>query len=249
MSQLREQLVEDYADRFARVNASLDVQAMTAKGFRMHDRTFGEVLRAAPHPARVLDLGCGAGFLLNWLRRQPDVMPVGVDASPSQLELARRAFPEIEIHSADGLEYLRANPDSFDGIFCTDVLEHISGTALCIEWVQAARMALPPGGFFVCRSPNAANLTAGFCRYIDLTHERSFTEMSMLQLLDAGGLKDARIVPIRAGNWTGSVRQWIDYHLHRVVFRICGQSSAREFTYNVCAVGYRDYAPSTQNQS
>ena len=118
------------------------------------------------------------------------VTPVGVDASPTQLEIARRAFPDLEITCSDGLEYLRANPESFDGIFCTDVLEHVPGTVNCIEWVQAARAALRPGGFFVCRCPNGANLTAGFSRYIDLTHERSFTEISILQLLEAGGLRD-----------------------------------------------------------
>ena len=239
MSQLREQLVDEYAGHFSRLNASLDAHRMTAKDFRMHDRTFGVVLEGIPRPARVLDLGCGVGFLLNWLCRQPGVVPLGVDASPSQLEIARRAFPKLEIICSDGLEYLRSNPDSFDGIFCTDVLEHIPGTANCIEWVQAARGALRPGGFFVCRCPNAANLTASYCRYIDLTHERIFTEVSMLQLIDAGGLQGCHILPIRSGNWPGVVRQWVEHCLHRFVFRLCGQSSAHEFTYNVCAVGYR----------
>ena len=239
MSQLREQLVDEYAGHFSRINASLDAHRMTAKDFRMHDRTFGVVFEGIPRPARVLDLGCGVGFLLNWLCRQPGVVPLGVDASPSQLEIARRSFPKLEITCSDGLEYLRANSDSFDGIFCTDVLEHIPGTTSCIEWVQAARDALRPGGFFVCRCPNAANLTASYCRYIDLTHERIFTEVSMLQLLDAGGLQGSRILPIRSGHWSGLARQSIERFVHRVVFRICGQSSAHEFTYNVCAVGHR----------
>ena len=239
MSQLREQLVDEYAAHFSRINASLDPRRMAAKDLRLHDRTFGMVLAAAPRPARILDLGCGVGFLLYWLAQQRGVTPLGVDASPSQLDLARRALPDLEITCSDGLDYLRANPDSFDGIFCTDVLEHIPGTANCIEWVQAARAALRPDGFFVCRCPNGANLTAGFSRYIDLTHERSFTEISMLQLLEAGGLKDARILPIRAGHWAGTVRQWVEHGLHRAVYRICGQSAAHQFTNNVCAVGYR----------
>ncbi len=239
MSQLREQLVDEYATHFSRTNASLDPRHMAAKDLRMHDRTFEMVLEETPRPARILDLGCGVGFLLNWLSQHRDVTPVGVDASPSQFEIARRAFPDLEITCSDGLEYLRANPESFDGIFCTDVLEHIPGTVNCIEWVQAARAALRPGGFFVCRCPNGANLTAGFSRYIDLTHERSFTEISILQLLEAGGLRDSRILPIRAGYWAGVVRQWIEHCLHRAIFRICGQTSAHQFTNNVCAVGYR----------
>jgi 2-polyprenyl-3-methyl-5-hydroxy-6-metoxy-1,4-benzoquinol methylase len=239
MSQLREQLVTDYAEHFSRLNATLDVRRMSPSDFRMHDLTFGPVLNAVPRPAKILDLGCGVGFLLNWLSRQPGVTPVGVDASPTQLEIARKAFPDLDITLSDGLEYLRSHPDSFDGIFCTDVLEHIPGTDNCIEWVRTARLALRPGGFFACRGPNAANLTGGFSRYIDLTHERSFTEMSILQLLDAGGLMNNRILPIYAGRVAGRLRHAVEYLVHRLIYRICGQGSANEFTYNVCAVGYR----------
>ena len=67
MSQLREQLVDEYATHFSRTNASLDPRHMAAKDLRMHDRTFEMVLEEAPRPARILDLGCGVGFLLNWL--------------------------------------------------------------------------------------------------------------------------------------------------------------------------------------
>jgi 2-polyprenyl-3-methyl-5-hydroxy-6-metoxy-1,4-benzoquinol methylase len=240
MSQLRDQLVTDYAEHFSRLNTSLDAQQMSPHELRMHDLTFGPVLRECPRPARILDLGCGVGFLLNWLSRHPGVTPVGVDASPTQLEIARKMFPDLEITASDGLDYLRSHADSFDGIFCTDVLEHIPGTDNCIEWVQTARAALRPGGFFACRGPNAANLTGGFCRYIDLTHERSFTDVSILQLLDAGGLRRNRILPIKAGHVAGRIRQQVEYMLHRVIYRICGVSVAKEFTYNVCAVGYRD---------
>ena len=61
----------------------------------------------------------------------------------------------------------------------------------------------------------------------------------MLQLLEAGDLQDCRILPIRSGQWTGSVRQWIERSLHRMIFRICAHGAAHEFTNNVCAVGYR----------
>jgi cyclopropane fatty-acyl-phospholipid synthase-like methyltransferase len=110
MSQLREQLVDTYAQHYSRTNASLDARRMAAKDLRMHDRTFGAVLEEAPRPARILDLGCGVGFLLNWLCRQAGVVAVGVDASPGQVEIARRSFPELEITCQDGLDFLRTNP-------------------------------------------------------------------------------------------------------------------------------------------
>src|SRR4029079_10033862 len=113
MSQLRDQLVETYAGHYSRTNASLDPRCMASKDLRMHDRTFGAVLEEAPRPARILDLGCGVGFLLNWLCRQAGVVAVGVDASPGQVEIARRSFPELEITCQDGLDFLRTNPEAF----------------------------------------------------------------------------------------------------------------------------------------
>jgi 2-polyprenyl-3-methyl-5-hydroxy-6-metoxy-1,4-benzoquinol methylase len=239
MGSQRDQLVEDYAKHYARVNSFFDPRTMTEKEFRNHDCTFGELIQNSAPGARILDLGCGTGFLLNWLIRKPGLELVGVDASAGQLEVARSIFSQVEFSCADGLSFLRENPDSFDGIFCTDVLEHIPGTDLCIEWVQAACAALRPGGFFVCRSPNGASLISGYTRYIDLTHERAFTDKSMLQLLDTGGLKDCRILPIRAGSFSGRIRQTMERILHRIVFRVCGQAPAQEFASNLCAVGYR----------
>jgi 2-polyprenyl-3-methyl-5-hydroxy-6-metoxy-1,4-benzoquinol methylase len=239
MGSNRNQLVEDYAEHFARLNQSLDLRKVRGSEFVMMDRTFGDLLKNSPPDARILDLGCGVGFLLHWLTRHRGIVATGVDASPTQIEIARQNLPDAEITCADGLEYLRANSESFDGIFCTDVLEHIPGTDACIEWVQTARGALRPGGFFACRGPNGANLTAGYSRYIDLTHERCFTEKSILQLLDAGGLKDARVLPIRAGGFAGNARIWLERWMHRAVYRICGQGDVRQFTYNICAVGFR----------
>jgi len=235
----RNQLVGDYAQHYRRINYTLDVCKRSRAEIGMMDRTFGAVLRAAPQGARILDLGCGVGFLLHWLSRFSGITAIGVDASVTQLEIARHNLPDLEIVCADGLEYLHNHENSFDGIFCTDVLEHIPGIDLCIEWVRAAKASLRSGGFFVCRCPNAANLTNGFCRYIDLTHERSFTEKSILQLLNAGGFEDARVLPIRAGSFSGLTRQLIERNLHRLIYGICGQRGIQEFAYNVCAVGYR----------
>ena len=239
MGNLRGQLVEDYARHFARLSSTLDTAQMSDADFRGLTRTFGSALSRLVPGDRVLDLGCGTGFLLNWIRRQPGVVATGVDGSPTQLEIARKNLPDVEFICADGLDYLRQHEDSFDGIFCTDVLEHIPGTDLCIEWVQAARAALRLGGFFVCRGPNAANLCGNYSRYIDLTHERSFTEKSILQLLEAGGFQDFGLLPIHAGTWAGRLRQFVEKALHRFVFRICAHSGLTEFSYNVCAIGFR----------
>lgn len=239
MSRLHDRLIERYAEHYRRVKTEVDPGTLWSGDARGMDVMYRDLIAAVPRGGQVLDLGCGTGILLSWLGRQPGIIPVGIDASPSQVEVARASLPGTEVVLGDGLAYLRDNPETFAGIFCTDVLEHIPGDDLCLEWVEAARDALAPGGFFFCRMPNAANLAGGYGRHMDMTHQRSFTSVSILQLLDAAALSDCRVVPIRADYVLGRLRLAVEHGLHRAVFRICGYGLERVFTNNICAVGYK----------
>ncbi len=239
MSLLRDRLIEDYAEHFARVNENIDPRKVHPDRFQHMDANYGELVRPLAAGDRVLDLGCGSGILLYWLSRQGELAPVGVDSSSSQIAVAREALPDAEVHCEDGLEFLESRPDSFAGIFCTDVLEHLPSKDLTLRWVETARQALQPGGFFYCRMPNAASLLGSYSRYRDLTHECSFTSTSILQLLEAGGLTDCRVLPIRGTDFSGRCRLKVEFWLHKILFRICGVALETVFTSNVCAVGYR----------
>lgn len=239
MSRLRNTLIEQYTDHYRRINVDIESASLDPHVFNVMQLRYGEFVAGLPADSRVLDLGCGTGNVLLWLAQQPNIIPIGVDSSAGQVEIAQRRLPGVDISCDDGLEYLRRNPETFGGIICTDVLEHIPGNDLCLEWVETARAALKPGGFFYCRMPNAANLTGTYSRYMDLTHERSFTSTSILQLLEAAGLEDCRIVPIQAAHLSGRIRLKAEHLLHRAIFQICGRGLERVFTSNVCAVGFK----------
>ena len=238
MSRLREKLIEQYAAHYSRLNADIDPTTLSRKGFLMSELTFGPALKDVPPGGRVLDAGCGTGFLLYWLHKRGGVTPVGVDSSESQMEVLRRKLPGVEVHCADGLEFMRQHPGEFHAIFCTDVLEHIPEAAL-LDWVETARAALAPGGVFVCRTPNGAHLTASQTRYIDLTHERCFTETSLLQLLNAAGFDECRVLPMRLGHFSGKARMAAEWLLHRAVYTVCGNTRERVYTHNIHAAAVR----------
>jgi 2-polyprenyl-3-methyl-5-hydroxy-6-metoxy-1,4-benzoquinol methylase len=219
--------------------AGSDPRSMTPQWLRSFQRTFGFLTDSLPPGSRVLDLGCGTGYLLRWLARQRHLVPFGVDSSPDQVAVGRAGLPGIEIHCDDGLTFLHQHLNTFAGIFCIDVLEHIPGDDLMLEWVERARDALVPGGFFCCRMPNAANLFGCHSRYVDITHERSFTSSAALQLLEAAGLCGGRIVPIRGGTWLGSLCLSLETLLHKALFRLTSRWGEEVFTNNVCAVGYK----------
>jgi len=84
------------------------------------------ILRAGSH---VLDAGCGAGHYLRSLRAkfEFDFEYVGMDATQSYIELARKAFtgqPGVEFHLGD-LYDIPFDSDSFDVVMCSNVLLHL----------------------------------------------------------------------------------------------------------------------------
>jgi 2-polyprenyl-3-methyl-5-hydroxy-6-metoxy-1,4-benzoquinol methylase len=234
MNRLREKLIEQYASHYNRVNADIDPASLPPRAYEMMELTFGPALRSVPAGGRVVDVGCGTGFLLYWLTKRGGVKPVGVDASPSQIEVLRKHLPSAEVYCADGLAFMKEHPGEFHALFCTDVLEHIPEDLL-LDWVETARAALAPGGVFVCRVPNASNLTGSQARYIDLTHYRCFTVQSLEQLLTAGGFRKSTVLPIRTGHFTGRVRLAMERLLHKAVYTVCGASTNGVFTTNLVA--------------
>ena len=100
-----------------------------------------------------LDLGCGGGLLSEDLARLGfDV--TGVDPSEPSLEAAARhagvSGLEIRYQRAAG-ECLPFRDESFDGVFCFDVLEHVRDLPQVIR--EVARV-LKPGGAFCYETLN-----------------------------------------------------------------------------------------------
>lgn len=176
MGNIRQALFERYALHYERVGRGFRPAdgGLKKSTKRRYDKSFSYLLRELPPGSQVLDLGCASGIMLGWLKGFPHITPVGVDLCPSLVEIARNNHPDLQIECEDGLSFLCKHPNQFGGIFCFDLLEHLEDGEL-MDWGNAIRNALRPGGFFCCRVPNAANLFACYSRYMDLTHVRSFT--------------------------------------------------------------------------
>ena len=96
--------------------------------------------------SRLLDIGCGAGFLSNALAREGyDV--VGLDASEASLAVARchDETNSVRYDAGDALA-LPYPVDSFDAVSAMDFLEHVEDPAAVVA--EAARVLRPGGTFF-----------------------------------------------------------------------------------------------------
>jgi SAM-dependent methyltransferase len=147
---------------------------------------------------RVLEIGCGKGNTLAWLKANRACAWVGgVELSDKAAREARENLDAIYEGDIETL-YLPVEPGSLDAILCLDVLEH-----LVDPWhvVQRMHKLLKPGGVLIASVPNVRNfrvlvplLLFGKWEYqreglLDETHLRFFTRDSAIELLQCSGLR------------------------------------------------------------
>jgi SAM-dependent methyltransferase len=84
-----------------------------------------------PPGARVLEVGCGCGDLLQAL--QPDV-GVGIDFSPAMIEMARQRHPGLRFHVAEAGAFTSAEP--FDYIVLSDLVNDLPDVQRVLEQLR-----------------------------------------------------------------------------------------------------------------
>ena len=94
-------------------------------------------------PLRILDIGCGAGFLANRMAELGHSVQ-GLDYSFSSLHTARTRTTSAQYHRGDALR-LPFQDFSFDVVCAMDFLEHVENPGAVIA--EASRV-LKPGGLF-----------------------------------------------------------------------------------------------------
>ncbi|NHZ71665.1 MAG: methyltransferase domain-containing protein [Aquificales bacterium] len=116
-------------------------------GWRPATEVYADLVRAhLPPDAKVLDLGCGRGGLVEQLEH-PLAQIAGVDPDELSLREHRLALPRAAAMS-DGLPFAA---DSFDVVFASWLLEHLERPLSTFS--QISRV-LKPGGVFIFITPN-----------------------------------------------------------------------------------------------
>ena len=193
-----------YTTHFARFAKSDPEQVRLLH--EVYDRTFGPFLPRDPE-ASILDVGCGTGSMLLFLKKKGFRRVSGVDVSPQQVERSRACGP-FQVEVSEGRSYLEGHPGAFDMIFALDIFEHLRKEDV-LPMLDAVRSSLRPGGRLAIATVNGAGLTAGRLLYGDFTHELAYTEASLRQLFAATGLETVRVLPgLPVELWTG-FRGWI----------------------------------------
>lgn len=116
----------------------------------------------------VVDVGCGRGEWLAMLA-EAEIEAYGVDINAVVVE--RCTAQGLDVREADALVHLRDLPEgSVRAITSFHVAEHLSLDTL-VGLVDAALVALAPGGVLVFETPNPTNVNVGAASfYLDPTH-------------------------------------------------------------------------------
>jgi SAM-dependent methyltransferase len=178
MADYREQAYTRYAEPVA-----LDY-ARYADAYR---RRIGNRLALSAR-SRCLDLACGYGNFLAYLRSVGVEDYGGVDSARGAVDVARREFGDARAVCADVFAYLREVKTSLDLISALDLLEHVAKPEL-FELLALIRAALAPSGRFLLRTPNANGLFGMAARYNDITHEICFSTGAIADVLARAGFR------------------------------------------------------------
>jgi 2-polyprenyl-3-methyl-5-hydroxy-6-metoxy-1,4-benzoquinol methylase len=157
-------------------------------------------------PRRVLEIGCGHGQVLMFLKSERSTEFVaGVELVAEVAEIARRNST-VDLVLTGDVEQIELDfpPEHFDLIIASHVLEHVKD-----PWsvIRRLRKLLRSGGQFIGSLPNVRNarislplVFTGKWQYtdegiLDWTHTRFFTKSTISDLLHSSGFEVQRIEP------------------------------------------------------
>jgi SAM-dependent methyltransferase len=157
----------------------------------LYSRRVRAIQNALGRTGRVLDVGCGPGFLLREFRQS------GWDVHGTEFSDQSAAHARDRLHlpvSVGDVTQLHFPAQSFDAVVMWHVLEHTPEPAVAIA--EVSRL-LRPGGVFLCAVPNFGSLEARIARdkwfHLDVPrHLSHFTVPALGNLLAGNGLSIIR---------------------------------------------------------
>jgi methionine biosynthesis protein MetW len=180
-----------------------------------YDRLWGKIRYAQPSreriacygaasdlinaPSRVLDVGCGKGDFLRFLKNIKEIEGLGIDFSDNAVKTAREAG--VNAIKIDATTYNLKQLGSWDYVVLLDFLEHIPNSEEILLRIKEAS----PGATIIVSIPNAGHY---FCRFRlffggrfllqpnhPAWHLRFWTIKDFINMAGNLGLKIDRIVP------------------------------------------------------
>jgi len=164
-------------------------EARVAEFHRIYQHRFFPLLEGCSLQDPVLELGCGPGYFLEFLRDQGFTQAEGIDISPEQIQIAKSQ--NLKVSVADARKFLSRKKLAYNAIVAIDFIEHFSKEELLTLFPLICK-ALKQRGILILQTPNGQGLFPGQVIYGDLTHMTIFAEDSLRQILEMNGFATIR---------------------------------------------------------
>jgi len=154
--------------------------------------------KVVPHASRLLEVGCGLGFILQATARTVRTV-VGLDISEHALYRAKARAPLSSLSSLCRCDVERFSspfkPGTFDLVTAFDLLEHLKRPDLL---ARTSWDLLRDRGAFVGTTPNEEFLGRGIFKDRDPTHISKLTPAKLRGLLEAAGFSRVDVTGVLA---------------------------------------------------
>ena len=159
---------------------------------------------------RLLDLGCGTGFLCDHAIEAGAVEAVGVDIICPRFDgQPKWQFRELNL---DGSSWHTGLQQKFDLVLAFDIIEHLESP---FRFLQSCHSILAPGGVLVATTPKTASWERfynpkNWSGVRDPQHKTLFSKYSIRFMLEKVGFSEIRIqAPLRSLEFLGPLQPQI----------------------------------------
>jgi 2-polyprenyl-3-methyl-5-hydroxy-6-metoxy-1,4-benzoquinol methylase len=195
----------------------------------------------------IVDLGCGMGHFLYFLKKNGYKNYFGVDISSECIVFCnkKKLTSKERLFCADVFGFFQKGKRKFDMVIMNDLIEHIPKGEI-VPLLGLIKKSLNDNGKLIIKTINCANpLTGASSRYLDFTHTTGFTEESLSQALNMVGFEKVTICPQNIWifgpivNCLGKTGQGLLSLFFRLLFLLYGRKTTKIFTKDIIAVGQR----------
>ena len=186
MKDFRNELYGKYVSTFKAFISSESPKIFRSE-FKIFRRRYLKLIQGFSNDAAIIDIGCGTGNVLRFLKEEGFGNIYGIDISEQQVNNARSKHLNADV--IDIFDFLKTNKRKFDLIFVMDVVEHFLKDEL-FDFFIGINSILNENGVLIIHTPNGDGLFPNHIIYGDLTHLTIFNPNSLSQILRLTGFKE-----------------------------------------------------------
>ena len=200
--------------------------------------------------ARCLDIPCGFGNFLYFLKSKGYLNIQGIDLDPKQVALAQ--LMELPATQGDAFTFLSNAKSSTDLIASIDFIEHLDKNRV-LDFLALTYDCLKPGGTLILRAPSGDGPFGAHDAWNDLTHQWGMTASLLNALLEMHGYEDVKILDERPqpGGIVDTFRWLVFFPAKMLADGFCmalGMRPPAIWTRSMIAIGRKPQAGSLPKQ-